>query len=325
MATSDKIAAEAGVKAVVQPQKFGKERSLERIQRTWGWIFLSPWIIGFIAFYLLPIVASFAFTLVDFDARQPDQIEYIGLQNYQRLLSDPLIKTSLWVTLRYAAIALPLSILIPLGLAALLNSRHLWAKRLFRTLFYMPYIVPIISITYIFNGFLNAQSGWLNRFLESIGIGGPVWLYDPLFIYPALVMIGIWGTGNYMLLMLASLQTVPTELYEAAKVDGANWWVRFRHITFPMISPVVFYCLVLSVVGLFRYFEIPYILSRGTGQPNNLTLFYNVYFYRQTFRNFDLSYGATMAWLLFGIAMLVTILLFVTSRYWVFYAGDKDE
>jgi multiple sugar transport system permease protein len=173
MATSNNIAAQQELTRVVKPGK-KREMTLERSQRRWGWIFLSPWIIGFIAFYFLPIVASFVFTFLDFDSRNPDAMKYIGLENYQRLLSDSLVKTSLWVTLRYAAIALPLSIIIPLGLASLLNSKHLWAQRLFRTLFYMPYIVPIISITYIFNGFLNAQSGWLNRGLESMGIGGPV-------------------------------------------------------------------------------------------------------------------------------------------------------
>lgn len=302
-----------------------KQLRLDFVRRLWGWFFISPWIIGFLIFYLIPMVASFAFTFTDLNLTKPDEMQFVGLENYQKLLNDETVGTSLWVTLRYAVIALPLSILIPIGMATLLNAKNLWGKRLFRTLFYMPYMVPLISITYIFNGFLNAESGWLNRFIESIlGVKGPVWLYDPLWIYPALFIVGIWGTGNAMLTTLASMQTVPTELYEAARVDGAGAVTVFRKITLPLISPVIFYNLVLALIGLFRYFDIPYILSRGTGGPDNLTMFYNVYFYRVAFRLNDMGYGATLAWLLFAIAMTVTVFFFITGRYWVYYGSDSD-
>lgn len=302
-----------------------KYRGLERTQRRWGLIFLSPWIIGFFAFYLLPIVASLIFTFTEFRLADPDNVKYVGLDNYRKLLNDPDVKTSLWVTIRYSFIALPLSIIIPLFMATLLNAKSLWGKRVFRTLFYMPYMVPLVSIVYIFNGFLNAQTGWLNRAITTVfGVPGPQWLFDPMWIYPALFIIGVWGTGNAMLTMLASMQTVPTELYEAAKVDGANSLTAFRKITLPMISPVIFYNLILSVIGLFRYFDIPYILKRGTGDPGNATLFYNLHFFRVTFRFQDMGYGATLAWLIFAVAMIVTIFFFATARYWVYYAGDRD-
>ncbi len=303
-----------------------KHLSLARQQERWGWIFLSPWIIGFLVFTAIPMAASLIFTFTSFDLSEPEKAEFIGLDNWERMLTnDPLVGKALGVTFKFASFALPLSVIIPVGMATLLNAKSLWAKRLFRTLFYMPYIVPTVSIIYIFNGYLNAYSGWLNRSLESfLGIDGPDWLFDPFWIYPALFIIGVWTTGNAMLTTLASMQTVPTELYEAAKVDGATSVTAFRKITLPLISPVIFYNLVLALVGLFRYFDIPYILKNGTGDPGNATLFYNVYFYRVAFRYQDMGYGSTLAWLLFIVAMIATLIIFASARYWVYYAGDRD-
>ncbi len=298
--------------------------TLQQSRTLWGWVFLAPWVFGFLAFYFFPMIASFAFTFTDLQLTKPDEVSFVGLNNYRTLLKDVYVGKSLKVTLSYMVLALPISILIPLGLATLLNSKQLWGRRLFRTLFYMPYVVPIISVTYIFNGFLNAQSGWLNRFLGLLGISGPNWLYSSTWIYPALLMIGIWGTGNAMLTLLASMQTVPTELYEAARVDGAGPVTVFRRITLPLITPMIFYNLILSTIGLFRYFDVPYIISRGTGGPNDITLFYNIYFYRVAIQYDRMGYGATLAWLLFVIALITTIILFVTARKWVYYAGGDD-
>ncbi|MBN1967028.1 MAG: sugar ABC transporter permease, partial [Anaerolineae bacterium] len=226
-----------------------------RTQRRWGWIFLSPWLIGFVVFTLFPMVVSLLFSFLHFELNHPEEIRFIGLDNWVHLTTDPLVGVSLGVTIKFALISLPLAIVLPVGLAALLNSKHLRGKRLFRTLFYMPYIVPVVSAVYIWQGMLNSETGWINRFLQDwFGIMGPEWLNNVDWIYPALVIIGLWGVGNAFLLTLGAMQGVPTELYEAATVDGANGLQRFRVITLPMISPVVFYNLVLSVVGLFRYF-----------------------------------------------------------------------
>jgi len=323
MAATDKPKAQLYAPPVTTAK--AQRMSLEKSQRLWGWIFLSPWVIGFTAFTLIPMVASLIFTFTDLKLADPSATQFVGLDNYRKLLNDPDLKISLWVTLRYALVALPLSVIIPLSMATLLNSKNLWAKRLFRTLFYMPYMIPLISVIYIFSGYLNANSGWLNRFMDSVlGIQGPDWLYDQFWIYPALFIIGIWTTGNAMLTLLASMQTVPTELYEAARVDGASPPTIFRKITLPMISPVIFYNLVLSIIGLFRYFEVPYVIKNGSGDPGNATLFFNIHFFRTAFRFQDMGYGATLAWLLFVIAMIVTTFVFVTSQYWVFYSGDRD-
>ncbi len=319
----DTSASVADTAPIATSKKRRSTSQLEKMQRRWGWIFISPWIIGFLAFTLIPMVASFIFSFLKFTINHPEDIRFIGLQNYQNLLSDPLVGVSLGVTFKFALLSLPLAIILPVALAALLNNKYLRGKRFFRTLFYMPYIVPVVSAVYVWSGVLNTETGWLNRFLELFGIQGPDWLNSVVWIYPALVIIGLWGLGNSYLITLASMQGVPTELYEAATVDGANMWQRFRKITLPMISPVIFYNLILAVIGLLRYFEIPFILKEGTGQPGNATMFYNIHFYKTSFVFLDMGYGSTLAWLLFVITMIFTVLLFYTARYWVYYAsGD---
>jgi multiple sugar transport system permease protein len=311
---------------IIEERTARKRRApdLMRQQRVWGWIFLSPWIIGFLAFFALPIIASFVFTFTNFALNNPDKIEFVGLRNWQKLFSDPLALTALGVTIKFALIAVPIGIIVPLSLAALLNSKYLVGKRIWRTLFYLPYMVPAVSGIFIWQSFLNGQTGWLNRTLRIVGVADPPnWLGDERTILFAFLLIGVWGSGNAMLTMLATMQGVPSELYEAAEVDGAGPVVRFTRITLPMISPVIFYNLVLSVIGLMSYFTVPYIITRGTGQPNNSAYFFNMHLYKTFFTFFDMGYGATQAWLIFIVALILTIALFATSRRWVYYAsGD---
>ena len=300
-----------------------------------GLTFLAPWIIGFIAFTFLPIIASLIFSFMDL--RITDGIlstpEFVGLDNYARLFSDPQIWTgeggtrgSLWITVRFGLIALPVGILAPLGVALLLNNPNLRGGMVFRSLFYMPYIVPFIAAIFLWGGMLNAESGWINRALMSLGMAResvPNWANDINWVYPTYVIMGIWGIGNAILIMLAGLQSVPTELYDAAKVDGANTWQSFRNVTFPMISPVIFYNVTLSIVGLFQYFLVPLVVNNGTGRPGGATMFYNLYLYRTFFTFQNMSYGSAMAWLLFVIILVATLFLFGTARYWVYYAGES--
>jgi multiple sugar transport system permease protein len=208
-------------------------------------------------------------------------------------------------------------------MAALLNSKHLWAKKLFRTLFYMPYMVPLVSAVLAWSGFLNDQTGWLNYFLELIGINGPDWINSTIWIYPALLIMGLWGNGNAMITLLAGMQNVPTEIYEAARVDGANGLTIFFKITLPMITPVIFYNLILSVVGLMQYFLEPYVLTNGTGDPGNATMFFNLYMFQNFFKFYDMAYGATLAWVLFVIILLITIAVFGTRKFWVYEAESR--
>ncbi len=297
--------------------------SIERRQRLWGWFFLSPWIFGFVVFTAAPILASLVFTFTDFNLGS-SEIHFVGLKNWQALFTDPLALTSLWTTIKFALFALPIGILVPLGLAALMNSKMLAGKRLWRTLFYMPYMVPAVSGIFVWLSFLNGQTGWLNRILTMVGVADPPnWFQDEGWILQAFVIMGLWGIGNAMLTMLATMQGVPTELYEAADVDGANGITKFLRITLPMISPVIFYNVVLSVIGLMQYFETPYIATRGTGHPGTAAYFFNMHLYKTAFTFFDMGYGSTLAWLMFIIALTLTIVLFATSRRWVYYSnGD---
>lgn len=298
---------------------------LARRKQLWGLLFISPWLFGLLAFTIIPMIASFVLSFTNYNLNSPENIEFVGLDNYVKFFTgDPNVWISLGATLRFALLSLPLAVILPIGLAALLNSNYLIGKPLFRTLFYAPYMVPIVSSAYIWSGVLNSETGWLNRLLGLAGVEGPNWMFSVDWIYPALVIIGLWGVGNSMLITLSSMQGVPTELYEAARVDGASGWSRFRFITMPMISPVVFYNLVLSVIGLFRYFEVPFILKEGTGDPGNATLFYNIHLYKTAFSFKDMGYGATLAWMLFAMAFLVTMLLFWSAKYWVYYpSGDE--
>jgi multiple sugar transport system permease protein len=323
MATADQTRA-APFQPETLPTQPGKKYSLERRQRIWGWVFLSPWIIGFLAFTLIPIVASLIFTFTEFSLNSGDGVRFNGLDNWIRLFNDPLTLSSLGVTLKFMLIAVPFGIALPLLFAAILNSKFLAGKRFLRVLFYMPYLVPAISGIFVWQAFLNGDSGWLNRILEGLfGIDAPNWVFDENWILVGFMLIGAWGVGNAMLTMLATQQGVPTELYEAADVDGASYLTKYVRITLPMMSPVIFYNLILSVIGVMQYFVVPYVMTRGTGNPNSAAYFYNMHLYKTSFTFFDMGYGATQAWFMFIIALILTAALFATSRRWVYYAsGD---
>jgi len=324
MAATDSL--RAAPVAIGTPIPVRGKSNLMRQQRLWGWIFLSPWIIGFVVFTAAPIIASFIFTFTNFSLAEGAGISIADplFSNWTRLFSDPVTLQALGVTIRFALIAVPIGILVPLFLAAMLNAKYLWGKRFWRPLFYMPYIIPAISGIFVWQSFLNGETGWLNRILRFIGISDPPnWIFDESWILVGFVLIGLWGVGNAMLTMLATMQGVPTELYEAADVDGAGPLVKFMHITIPLISPVIFYNLVLSVIGLMQYFVVPYVLTRGTGNPNNAAYFYNMHLYKTAFTFFDMGYGSTQAWFIFIIALILTIALFATSRRWVYSSSGE--
>lgn len=299
-------------------------RPLARREARWGLIFLSPWIIGFLAFTLIPIIVSLVFTFTNVNLAQEEPLQFVGLRNYQQLFSDTQTWESLGVTFRFAALNLPIAIVIPFVVALVLNSRYLKGSSLFRTLFFLPYVIPFVSGLLIWQSMLNLETGWVNAFLEFIGIQNPPnWLQDPTYVYPSLVFIGIWGIGAGVIVNLAGLKGIPTELYDAARIDGAGFWASLRHVTLPMMSPVIFYTLVLGIVDVLQYFLVPLVLYNGTGEPGGSTFFYNLYLYKNFFTYQNMSYGATLAWLLFAITLAITLVLFRTSRRWVYYAGER--
>jgi len=294
-----------------------------RREALWGYFFILPFILGLLIFTLLPTLATLMMSFSDFNLSGIDETSFVGLLNYKTLFADSQIWHSLGVTLKYALIALPVGLIIPLLLAIVLNSSYLYGKSIFRTLFYFPYIVPFVAAIFVWAALLNSETGWINDFLSWVGIAEPPrWLNDTTWIYPALVILGLWGIGNAMLIFLASLQGVPTALYDAAKIDGAGWWSTLFNVTLPLISSVIFYNLTLAIVGLFQYFTVPLVLNQGTGAPGGATMFYNLYLYKTFFTYNDMAYGATQAWLLFAIILTVTLVLFSTSKYWVYYAAE---
>jgi multiple sugar transport system permease protein len=288
-----------------------------------GLLFLSPWIIGFLAFTLIPIVATLIFTFLNIKLDQEEPLRFVGLTNYLSLLGDPQVWDSLLVTLKFAAISLPVAVILPFAVALLLNSRSLRASSLFRVLFFLPYVVPFVAGVLIWAQMLNSDSGWINGFLSIFGISGPDWLNDTGWVYPGLVIIGVWGIGGGIIVNQAGLRGIPTELYDAARIDGAGWWGQLRHVTLPMMSPVIFYTMVLAVVEVLQYFLVPLVLNQGTGEPGGSTRFFNLYLYQTFFSYQDMSYGATLAWLLFIITLAITGVLFWSARYWVYYAGES--
>jgi multiple sugar transport system permease protein len=288
-----------------------------------GYAFISPWLIGLALFTAIPMVASFVMSFTNFDPREPAATQFVGLANYERMLHDPLLATALSVTVRFALINVPITLAVALGVAMLVNSTLLAGRNVFRTLFYMPMQIPIVASTLIWIGMLNASTGWLNGILAAVGIAGPDWINSADWVYPSLTLMGLWGIGTMMLIFLAGLQGVPSELYDAARVDGAGPWASFRHVTLPMISTVLFYNLIISLIGTFQYFTQAYIIGNGRGDPANATLFFNLHLYREGFTFYDMGYASALAWLLFVIVLVLTAGIFRTARSWVYEAGGQ--
>jgi ABC-type sugar transport system permease subunit len=302
-------------------QSRGARGSLARREELWGYLFVAPWIVGFVLFTMVPMAAALVYSLTDFDLRRPDDINFVGLANYARLLADASVAHSLAVTIRFILITVPLNLVFALGLAVLLNSRRVAGRTLFRTLFYMPIQIPLVAATLIWVGVLNGSTGWVNRLLETVGIQGPDWIADSTWVLVTLALIGIWGVGNMMLIFMAGLQGVPTEFYDAAKVDGAGRWTTFRRITLPLITPIIFYNLLISLVTSFQVFIQPWVLKNGI--PDDSTNLFNVNLYREAFKFNQMGYASALGWVLFAVILGVTIILFWSSRRWVFYAAER--
>jgi multiple sugar transport system permease protein len=284
-------------------------------------VFIGPWLIGLVLFIAGPMIASFVMSLTDFNLVHPETTRFVGLDNYIRLTSDPTIGQSLVATLKFALLAIPVTMGASLGFALLLNHPRMPAKGPLRTLVYMPIMIPLVASTMVWTGFLNTETGWLNKVLQTFGIPGPDWISSEAWIYPALTLMGLWAIGNFMVINIAGLQSVPTELYEAARIDGAGWWKSLRKITIPLISPVLLYDLVIVLIATFQYFTQAYTLTNGRGDPNNATLFINLELFREAFVFSRMGYGAAIAWLLFAIVLILTVILFAFARKRVYYGG----
>ena len=286
-----------------------------------AWMFVSPWIIGFILFTGGPILASLILSFTHWDIVNPPQ--FAGIQNYQDMLQDELFFQSLKVTTIYALVAVPLQIVVGLLIAILLNTK-IRLIGLYRTLFYLPAILPVVSVAVMWRWILSRDWGLINWLLSLLGIQGPGWLSESEWALPALILMSLWGVGAGMLIYLAGLQGIPTDLYEAAKVDGAGMWALFRYVTLPMISPVILFQLVVGLIAAFQVFSQPFIMTQGG--PQNATLFYLLHLFRNAFEFFRMGYASALSWVLFVYIAILTALVFRFSVAWVFYEGEiKNE
>lgn len=302
---------------------------MQKREARWGYAFIAPWIIGFVLFWAVPIGASLVFSVLDFQLTDPGATTYVGANNWERALSDPGTWTALAATFRLTVLFLPLSLVVALGLALLLNSKYLKAVGFFRLLFYLPSMVPLVAGILIWQQVLNPQTGWVNRIIGLTGVNatgaeGIRWFDNPVLVLFAFSFIGLWGIGNAMMINLAGLQGIPTELYEAAEIDGAGWWRRLRSVTLPLLSPVMFYNLVIGSVLIMQYFVVPWVLFGATGRPDGASRFLLVHFYQQAFVFGDMGYGAALAWFIFLVVAALTGVLFGTARYWVHYGTERS-
>jgi len=301
-----------------------KMSPLARREARWGLIFISPWLIGFVLFTLLPTLATLAFSFTNINLSSTAPFAFVGLKNYLDILADAQVWASLRVTFSFALIWLPVTLIVPFAVALMINSPSLRGASFFRILIFLPYVVPFVAGVLIWQNTLSPDIGWLNQGLKALGWQDPpAWLYDPTWIYPGLVLVGIWGIGGAVIINLAGLSNLPTELFDAAKIDGAGWWAQMRNVTLPLMSPVIFYSLVLGLVEVMQYFLVPFVLKNGTGEPGGMTYFFNLYVYKSFFTFQRMSYGATLAWLLFLITLALTIALFASARRWVYYASER--
>lgn len=305
-----------------QPRRFWKRLSFE--ETFFGWLFIVPAVLGLILFKLGPVLASLALSFTKYEIISSPK--WIGLDNYAKLVTDDLWLRSIEVTLRYVILFVPLS-LVAAYLIAMLMSREVKGINLYRTLWYLPSVVPVVASATIWRWGLNPEFGPINYPLKILGLPAPRWLTDPDWIIPSIVFISLWGLGNSVLIFLAAITGVPRTYYEAAEVDGAGPWTKFRHVTLPLTSSIIFYQLIVNVINSFQVFGIAYVLfvsnpSASSAGPNNAALFYVLYMFRNAFGYFRNGYASAMAWVLFVVIMLLTWLLFYSQRRWVYYETE---
>jgi multiple sugar transport system permease protein len=294
--------------------------SMRRREAIFGYLFLTPWIIGFVVFLLGPMVASLYLSLTEY--KMIHAPVWIGIANYQRMFTDDLVLRSLKVTLTYTAFSVPLGMIAAMAVAVLLNQR-IYASGIFRTIFYLPSVISGVAVALVFSWIFNYRFGILNFFLSLLRIKGPNWLGDPDFALGAFVIMSLWGIGGTVVIYLAGLQGVPVSLHEAATIDGANAWTRFWKITIPLITPVILFTMVTGVIGTFQTFTQAYIMTGGG--PAYATLFYLLYLYKNAFNWFEMGYASALAWLLFLIILICTAIMWVTSARWVYYEGEEGK
>jgi len=305
----------------IAPVRPGRLRARRR-ETLSALLFISPWLVGFLIFTLWPVIYSGYLSLTDYDViNNPN---FVGLDNYTAMFEDPKIALSLGNTLIFTILSVPLHIIVALALALLL-LRAARATGFFRTVFFLPKMTPAVAVGVLFLLIFNGQDGLINRVLGFFGISGPYWTTDPAWVKPGLVLISLWTIGSSIVILLAALKNVPTELYESARIDGAGFWQQTTRITVPMISSTIFFLAIINTIYGFQIFTEAYTAFFGAGNTtysNDAALFYVIYLFRQGFEYLHMGYASAMAWLLFVVILIFTVAQFAISRRVVYYEGD---
>ncbi|TWD82593.1 carbohydrate ABC transporter membrane protein 1 (CUT1 family) [Kribbella amoyensis] len=284
-----------------------------------GYVFLAPWLVGLVAITIGPILASLYLAFTDYSLLKPP--EWVGLANFAEMLSDDRLHKSLWVTFQYVFISVPLQLVMALGLAIVLNQ-GIRGLSFYRSVFYLPSLLAgSVSIAILWRQIFG-QDGLVNDVLAKVGIEGQSWIAHPDFALGTLVLLNGWTFGAPMVIFLAGLRQIPSSYYEAAAVDGASRWRVFVHVTLPLLTPIIFFNLVLQVIGAFQSFTQAFVISGGSGGPADSTLLFTLYLYEEGFGSFHMGYASAMAWLLLVIIATLTALNFLFAKRWVFY-GDE--
>ncbi|MEN9938686.1 MAG: hypothetical protein RLZZ387_5265 [Chloroflexota bacterium] len=291
-----------------------------------AYLFVAPWIISLLAFTAYPVIASFYFAMTKYNILEPP--EWVGLENFQRMFfEDPLFWIAVSNTTYYALISVPLSLLVALLLAMLLNQ-SVRGIGVYRTVFYLPSLVPAIASTMLWLVLLNPQSGLVNAVLETVGLPRLGWLRSAEWSKPGMILMSLWtGVGGAMLIFLAGLKDTPQSLLEAAEIDGANSWQRLRHVTLPLLTPTIYFNLIMGIIASFQIFGQALVAggSGGSVGPRNSLLMYMLLLYRGAFRNFEMGYASALALVLFVVLVLLTLLVVRSSSYWVHYEGGPQR
>jgi multiple sugar transport system permease protein len=294
---------------------------LRRREAIAGLLFTGPWIVSLLLFTAYPVLASGYFSFTEYNVIQPP--EWAGLENYRTMFGDPAVGIAVKNSFYYALISVPVSLVASLVLALVLN---MGARGIgfYRTLFYLPTLAPPVVGVIVFMLMFSPANGLVNELLNALGLPTPGWLSDPAWSRPTLIIMSLWGLGASALIFLAGLKEIPQSLLEAAAIDGAGVWARFRHITIPLLSPVILFNLVMGVIGSFQVFTSAFVVGGTEGGPLDSTLMYVVLIYRSAFRYFQMGYASALSVMLFLAVAALTAVIFVASKRWVFYAGrDK--
>jgi multiple sugar transport system permease protein len=303
---------------VLAPTILSRHRTKILWENLEGWLWASPFLIGFLLFIAGPFAASLFLAFTDWDIVTTPN--FVGLENFIEAFSnDSQTWHSLEVTTTFAFTSVPLSLIVGLVLALLLNAK-VRGLEVYRTVYYLPAVISGVAVAYMWKWILTKDWGVVSILLSYVGIQSPGWLTDPAWALPSVVMMSLWSVGGAMVIYLAGLQGIPTDLYEAAEVDGANWLARLRHVTLPMMTPVLFFQLVMGLIGALQVFTSVFILTNGG--PQYATNFFMLHLYQRAFKDFRMGYGSALAWILFIYIMVLTLVVLRTSRSWVYYEGE---